>query len=323
MKEDELLDEDEYYVEKTRVGLSETIRKANWGPLIFFLGLAVTGSLVLLFIGFILGPPLLFVFLAFTGVLDTLSILNAKSYGWPGGIITESCEFIGFKRIIMKFPDGRERMNEGDLYYDATVGENGIIPMKDLAKYLDVKEADLPDVVKPADLTGGILKLHLKSNYGRQSSSIFLIHIPEHAMKIHSSVLPVLVAPAKKKLTANGREWPTFAGAYYNPFATSVQDQYLFLKQAPKIADFMLSLVSTEELEAEVEALSFKVEAQERRIAKLLKAREDLKDTDESIEESGGAPKKWYEITAVRLILEMAIVTGLALAVIFVTGVVL
>lgn len=322
MKRQEL-DEEEYYVEKTKTGLSETIRKANWGPLIFYIGLAVTGTIILLFIALMLGPPLSYVFLAFAGILDILSILNAKAYGWPGGIITEGCEFIGFRRLILKFPDGRERMNEGDLYYDATVGDNGLIPLKDMAKYLGIDESELPDTIRPADYTGGILKLHLKSNYGRASSSIFLVYIPEHAMKVHSTVLPLLVTPTEKKLTANNREWPTFAGAYYNPFTTPVGDQYVFLKQADKIADFILSLVSTEELEAEVEALQFKVEAQEKRISKLLKARDDLRDTDESIEESGGEPKRWYEITAVRIILELAIITGLALAVIFVTGVIL
>jgi len=197
----EELDEEEYYVEKTRTGLSETIRKANWGPLIFYAGLAVTGSLILLLIGLLLGPPFLYVFLVGTIILDVLSILNAKAYGWPGDIITESCELIGFRRIIMKFPDGRERMNEGDLYYDATVGENGIIPMKDIAKYLGVTREELPSVIRPEDLSGGILKLHLKSNYGRSSSSIMLIHVPEHVMKAHSTVLPVLgVAHLRRRL---------------------------------------------------------------------------------------------------------------------------
>jgi len=62
-------------------------------------------------------------------------------------------------------------------------------------------------------------------------------------------------------------------------------------------------LVSTEALEAEVEALQFKVETQEKRIAKLLKARDDLRDIDESIDETGGTSKKWYEENSMRLFL--------------------
>jgi len=316
MKKEEL-DEEEYYVEKTRQGLSETIRKANWGPLIFYAGLAVTGSFILLFVGVLLGPPLLFVFLALTGILDVMSILNARAYGWPGDIITESCELIGFRRIIMKFPDGRERMNEGDLYYDTTVGENGVIPIQDIAKYLGVEREDLPDVIKPEELSGGILKLHLKSNYGRGSSSIFLIHVPAHVMKVHSTILTVLVAPTEKKLTANGREWPTFAGAYYNPFSTKVEDQYIFLKQAPKIADFLYGLVATDELQAENEALYYRVEGLERRIAKLLQTRDSLRDVDEGIEETGGTAKKWYEESSIKTLI--AFISGASFTMVIVT----
>lgn len=320
MKEKQIEEEEEYYTEPVRYGLSETIRKANWGPFIFYVGLASTGTIILLYIGLALGAPLLYMFLAFAVVLDLLCIWNAKAYGLPGSIITESCEFVGFRRIFLKFPDGRERMNEGDLYWDTSVGDNGMIPLNQLHKYVPSQDAERLKQLSH-NLNGCVMKLHLKSNYGRASSMIMLIHLPDHILNFKSSILPVLVAETEERLTANKREWWTVAGAFYNPLSTPSETQFKFLKQAPAVAEMLVDLVKSDELEAENTALKMLVESRENMISKLLKAREEIQIDREAAEETG-LPKKWYEIPAVRILLELMIVTGIVIAAMFVAGVV-
>lgn len=315
---------EEDYTEPVKYGFSEIVKKANWGVLVFYSGLAVISTILLLILGAMLGTPLLYVFLFFMVVVVVLSFLNARAYGWIGDIITEGCEFVGFKRVFLKFSDGREKMNEGILYWDTTIGEDGFIPFSKVRKYLEY--ADIEKITelskKTRHLGGGIMKLHLKSNYGRECSTIMLIHLPRHILDIKTSILPLLVVKTERKMMANNKEWLTLVGVFYNPISVSGEDQFKFLKEAPRIAKLIVDLVESDALRADNEALRLKINAQDKLVSKLLQVREDIKMGDKALEESGGTPKKWYEIAVIRIFLELIIITGLALSVIFVTGVV-
>jgi len=317
----------EYYGETLKSRFSEKVRAANWLPLIFYSGLATISSFLLLYIGINLGPPTLFFFIGLTGFVDLLCIFMIKKFGWPGSIITDSCVDVGSRLVCLQFDDGRAWYTPADVYFDLRVGEDGFIPFKNLGEYLppeaiealnevfqeeniDQEENINQEQEENIELRGGIMKLHIKSDWGPDASGVYYIQMPDHIINIKSPFLFFKVTPIGYEIV-NGRKFKAFAGGLATQLIQTGKDNYL--DELPRIAEVLVGLVRRDEYQELLEEKQAEIDALNKRINRLIQLRERMKMLDEAEEESGGVPKKWYEIPVVRWLIEFAVIIGLAI----------
>jgi len=315
------MSEEKYYGESFRSRFSEKIARSNWLPLMFFIGLAVIATVVLLFVGFALGPPALYFALALTVVIDVLSFWNAKKYGWPVDVITDACVRVGSKLVVLQFPDGRFAYTPADVYYNKTLGNNGWMSLSEAEK---IREILKEKGVKVEDLGEcGFMQLHVKSDYGVDSSGIYLVQMPTHIIKVDSPVLVLKGVELKKEdwIEVSGKKWPTFACGLETRLTHDGEDKYL--NNMHKIAPAIMEVTGRYRYKQIIEEKDLEIKSQEKRIEALLQIIEKGKVGDEAVRMAGGKPQKWYEYTGIRVFVELTTILGIALLFMFLAGVVM
>ena len=310
------MSEDRYYGESLRSRLSEKIILSNWLPLVFYLGVGVVYTIIMLFIGGLAGPPLVYAALALIIIVDALCVVSALKYGWPVGIITDACVRVGGKIIVLEFPNGKTEWTTGDVYYNKAVGEDGWM---DPSRAPEITGKISQDELKK---TGGLMQLHVKSDYGVDSSGIYLVQLPKHIRELNKPVFYFkgVELPETDWIQIGKRKWRTFAGCIESRLFSQGEDYYL--NNMHKIAPVIVDVVGRFRYKQLLEEKDLELKSRDKRIESLLAIIQRNKLLDKAVKETG-QPTKWYENTGARVFVELAVILGLALLFIFVAGVVL
>lgn len=309
------MSEDRFYGESFRSRLSEKIALSNWLPLMFYLGLAVVVTVLLLIIGGLAGPPLLYAAIGFIIVIDAFCIILAKKYGWPVELITDACIRVGGKIIVLEFPQGRIEWTVGDVFYNKSVGVNG---------WMDPAHApEIAGKISREELgkTGGFMQLHIKSDYGIDSSGIYLVQMPKHIRDLNKPVIYFkgVELPQEDWVKIGKRKFRTFTGCVESRLFSEGEDYYL--NNMHKIAPVITDIVGRFRYKQMLEEKDLQLKSRDKRIESLLAIIQQNKLLDKAVREAGQAAK-WYENTGARVFVELAVILGLALLFIFVAGVV-
>jgi len=302
------IEDEGYYDEPARTGLINTILKANWGVYVFFIFVGIFVFAFSLYLSILLGNLL---FTIPGAIILILSILSARAYGYPGDIITESCELIGPKALFFKYRDGSVRENRGDLYYDFSVGEDGVIPINKIDEYLTPKKAEefrrlLQEYkVDLNDKTGGVMVFHHKSSLGRGASLILIAYVPGPLRKLDPVPLNFLVEPLQEKAVANWKKWPCFGGIAYDPVSTPSVLLFKIMKDLPPLAEALRGVVEADILQAENEALQMQLDELKDELAIFRKAKTDIRREKNANKLALGGPEEegisqpWHQNPAI------------------------